>query len=271
MNLTSRQQVTTLVAMALTFTSGAMDVASFTRLGDVFASVMTGNMVLLGLAAARESLSLALHTLVAIAGYVVGVVVGSRITVGAVDMGERDDGDNPSGGAVAGTLPAHVNWALLAELALLAVLAAGWEAAGASPTGWAQFCLLAVAAAAMGVQSSAVRQMGIADVSTTYLTGTLTGLVSSLTSRHHATPDRPRRVGVLLGLVAGASLSGLLIATAPDGVPALPLAALGVALLLSMKLAGPDATPAFVRRARRPRDPRARRDGQPRHAARTRS
>ncbi len=35
----------------------------------------------------------------------------------------------------------------------------------------AQFCLLAVAAAAMGVQASAVNEMGLTNVSTTFLTG----------------------------------------------------------------------------------------------------
>ena len=96
-----------------------------------------------------------------------------------------------------------------------------------------QFCLLAVAAAGMGVQSSAVKTMGLTEVSTTYLTGTLTGLVSSLVSPGPPAQDRWRRLGVLLGLAAGASLTGLLVATAPDGVPALPLAALITCVVLA--------------------------------------
>ena len=78
----------------------------------------------------------------------------------------------------------------------------------------------------MGMQSSAVNNMGLTEVSTTYLTGTLTGLVSSLASPGQDTPHGLRRFGVLIGLVAGASLCGLLVATAAAGVPALPLAAL---------------------------------------------
>jgi uncharacterized membrane protein YoaK (UPF0700 family) len=92
-----------------------------------------------------------------------------------------------------------------------------------------------VAAAGMGVQSSAVNHMGLTQVSTTFLTGTLTGLVSSLINPGSGTPDRWRRLGVLLGLVAGASLAGLLVATAPDGVPALPLAALITAVVLAWR------------------------------------
>ena len=59
MNTRPRQQILTVIAIALTFASGAADVASFTRLGAVFTSVMTGNIVLWGLAVARGSLTLA--------------------------------------------------------------------------------------------------------------------------------------------------------------------------------------------------------------------
>jgi uncharacterized membrane protein YoaK (UPF0700 family) len=294
------------IAVALTFTSGAMNVASFTRLGSVFTSVMTGNIVLWGLAAARGSLTLASHTAVAIVGYVAGVAAGSRIAVGSGAAGSRgaegrdregqdergqdergQDGKGQDGGgqgedrkgedrkgedrkgedrkgedrkgedrkgedrkgedrkgedrdtrATQGrgvAWPARVTMALLAELVLLGGFAAGWEVTGARPGGWVQFFLLALAAAGMGVQSSTVKNMGLTEVSTTYLTGTLTGLVSSLASPGSATQDRWRRLGLLLGLVAGASLTGLLVATAPDGVPALPLAALITAVVLAWR------------------------------------
>ena len=221
------QQALTVIAIALTFGSGAADVASFTRLGNVFTSVMTGNIVLWGLAVARGSLTLASHTAVSIGGYIAGVAAGTWIAHG---VKEPDAG---SGSGEAGVLPAHVIWVLLAELTLLAGFTAGWEVSGASPAGWAQFSLLATLAAAMGVQSSGVKDMGLTEVSTTYLTGTLTGLVSSLVSPGQDTPHGLRRFGVLIGLVAGASLCGLLVATAADAVPALPLAALVTTLVLA--------------------------------------
>jgi len=233
------QQALTLIAISLTFGSGAADVTSFTRLGDVFTSVMTGNIVLWGLAAARGSLSLAAHTAVAIAGYIAGVACGTWVAHGVrasgASGGPGDSGGpgGPGGPGAEGALPAHVNWTLSAEFVLLAGFAAGWEIDGASPAGWAQYALLAVLAAAMGVQSSAVKDMGLTEVSTTYLTGTLTGLVASLASPGQDTPHGLRRVGVLIGLVAGASLCGLLVATAAAGVPALLLAALAFTLLLA--------------------------------------
>src|SRR5947209_7303455 len=188
MNTRPRQQLMTAIAIALTFGSGAMDVASFTRLGNVFTSVMTGNIVLWGLAAASRSVSLASHTAVSIAGYITGVVMATRVAHGfkTPDRGPER------------VLSAPVLWALLAELVLLAGFTGGWEATGGDPAGWAEFCLLAVAAAAMGVQSTAVRDMGLTDVSTTYLTGTLTGLVSSLAKPGQDTQQGVRRFGVLL-------------------------------------------------------------------------
>jgi uncharacterized membrane protein YoaK (UPF0700 family) len=223
----------TLIAIALTFISGAMDVASFTRLGSVFTSVMTGNIVLWGLAVARGSLSLASHTAVSIAGYIAGVAAGTWIAY-RVRTASPEGAEEPSDDAGrADAVSRDVRWALRVELVLLAGFAAGWEISGASPAGWAQFCLLAVASAAMGVQSAAVKDMGLDHVSTTYLTGTLTGLVSSLVRPDRDTPHGVRRFGVLIGLAAGASLSGLFIATAADGVPALPLAALIFTLVLA--------------------------------------
>jgi uncharacterized membrane protein YoaK (UPF0700 family) len=241
MNTRPEQQTLTLIAIALTFGSGAADVTSFTRLGEVFTSVMTGNIVLWGLAAARGSLTLFSHTAVAIAGYIVGVAGGTWVAHGAKEAGVVGD-ENRSG-----VLPTHVIWVLLAELTLLAGFAVGWEVSGASPAGWARFCLLATLAAAMGMQSSAVKDMGLTEVSTTYLTGTLTGLVSSLVSPGQDTPHGLRRFGVLIGLAAGASLCGLLVATAADGVPALLLGALITTLVLA---AGPDWRPRFRLRPR---------------------
>jgi uncharacterized membrane protein YoaK (UPF0700 family) len=222
------------IAIALTFCSGAMDVASFTRLGNVFASVMTGNMVLCGLAIARGSVSLLLHTVVTFFGYVAGVVLGTRLAnVGTTRLAE---------------LALLAELTLLAELALLVGLAVGWEVCGGRPIGLAQFCLLACGSAAMGAQSSAVQQMGLTSVSTTFLTGTLTGLVSSLAQPRPDQPrsdqprsDQPRpvrsregvlRPGVLLGLLAGALLCGILVAFADMAVPVLFVGALLVVLVL---------------------------------------
>ncbi len=230
MNTRPRQQILTLIAIALTFGSGATDVASFTRLGGVFTSVMTGNIVLGGLAVAQRSLSLASHTAVSIVGYIAGVAGGTWVAHGFKRASPAKPADDDGRARV---LPAHVNWTMFAELVLLAGITVGWEITSARPAGWAQYCLLAVTAAAMGMQASAVQEMGLTNVSTTFLTGTLTALVSSLVSPGKETPDGLRRFGVLIGLAVGAGLCGLLVATAANAVPALPLAALVATLVLA--------------------------------------
>ena len=285
MNDGPKQRVMTLIAIALTFGSGAMDVTSFTRLGNVLTSVMTGNIVLWGLAAARGSATLASHSTVAIAGYIAGVAAATWIAhgfTGKADAGKPGDGKASDGKAGDGKTgrgktgrgktgrgktgrgkadgagerrasgqPSHITRPFLAELVLLAGFTVGWEISGARPAGWAQFCLLAVAAAAMGVQSSAVRDMGMTEVSTTFLTGTLTGLVSKLVRPGERTSYASRRLGVLIGLAAGAGLGGLLIATAAAAAPVLPLAAITATLVLAF--APPHwVPPAKVRRGAPP-------------------
>ena len=222
----SRQQLLTLIAIALTFGSGANDVAAFTRLGGVFTSVMTGNIVFFGLAVAERSVSLASHTAVAVAGYIVGVAVATWVSYGFKKR-------SPTGGA--SVLPGHVRWALLAELVLLAGGAVGWEITGARPGGGAEFVLLAVAAAAMGMQSAAVNELGFRNFSTTFLTGTLTWLVSSVTRPGGDASDWPRRLSALIALAAGACLSGYLVANAVRVVPVLALAGVATGLVLSRR------------------------------------
>jgi uncharacterized membrane protein YoaK (UPF0700 family) len=224
-----RQQIMTLILIALTFGSGATDVAAFNRLGGVFTSVMTGNIVFWGLAAAERSVSLFAHAAISIAGYIAGVACGTWVAHGfkVHANGKPEEANRDS------VLPAHVNWSLFAELVLLAGLAAGWEITGGRPAGSVQYVLLAVTAAAMGVQSTSVNELGLSNVSTTFLTGTLTGLVSSLVKPGQETQHRTRRFGVLIGLATGALLCGLLMTIAPRVVPVLPLAAVITALVLS--------------------------------------
>ncbi|MCI3224692.1 DUF1275 family protein [Streptomyces sp. NP-1717] len=123
--------------------SGAVDVLAFIALGRVFAGVMTGNLVLLGLSftgTGGEGGSAA--PLLALAGYVAGVAVVAPFT-------RRRQGEPET------RWPrAVVGW-LAAEVALLAAVAAGWAAADGAPAQpWLDVVLVAVAVA-MGVQSAA--------------------------------------------------------------------------------------------------------------------
>jgi uncharacterized membrane protein YoaK (UPF0700 family) len=206
-----------LLVVVLTLTTGAVDATSFLALGNVFGSVITGNMVLLGVAAGSGHLALAVHSGVALAGYMAGVALGAPIA-------RHQD----SGGR---TWPPSVTITLLAELGVLVAFTVGWELAGAAPRGGAQLALVVVLAAAMGLQAAAVRRLG--QMSTTYLTSTLTGLVAGLVTG--SKPDGMQRsLGVLAAIIAGAIVASVLVKTAPAWVPAMVLLPLGLVIVSSV-------------------------------------
>jgi uncharacterized membrane protein YoaK (UPF0700 family) len=206
----------TLVVL-LTVTTGVVDAASFLGLGSVFSSVITGNLVLLGIAAGTSSATLAVHSGVALAGYSLGVAAGAPLAA------RRAPG--------AGTWPPSVTVTLSAELFVMSVFCVGWELTGTHPGFAVQLVLVAMLAACMGMQGAAVRQLG--QMSTTYLTSTLTGIVSALVTRskHEALP---RSVGVVVAIIAGAVVGGLVVKLAPGWLPAAMLAPLGAVIILSV-------------------------------------
>ncbi len=207
-----------LLASMLAFASGATDLASFTRLGGVFASVMTGNLVLLGLAVTRSSGPLAAHTLVAFAGYITGAALGSKI--------------GPKTHSQDVLWPPAVTVTLLLELVTFAGFGAGWELAGSHPTGAWQLCLLTAAALAMGLQSAATRAVSL-PVSTTYLTGTLTGAVAELVTAGPRGKGVRLSAGVLASAVGGAAAGGGVLIVAPAALPVLPIGMVGIVITLA--------------------------------------
>jgi len=209
------------LVVVLTVTTGALDAVSYLRLGQVFSSVITGNLVLLGVAAGQQTATLALHAGLALAGYGTGVVAGGRLA-GTPQHGQP-------------VWPVQVTATLGAELAVLVAFSAGWLAAGGHPAGDGQLALLVLAAAAMGMRSTAVRRLG--PMSTTYLTSTLTGLLTALAiSRWPA--EWQRSSGVLIAIVAGAALGVVTALLSPLWVPAVvlvPLSAVLVSLLAARR------------------------------------
>lgn len=210
------------VAVLLTFGTGTVDVTAYLRLGHVFASVMTGNLVLLGLAAGRTDPALALATGLAFVSYAAGVAVGARVA------GPRDD-------SFPGLrLPA----ALLAELAVLGSFAGVWAAQAGQPAGTWAHVALGLAGGAMGVQSAAVMRLPTTAVSTTYLTSTLTRLIYRAVNPGDAGPFNSGAAARLLALAAGAVAGALILGTRPVLVPLPSLLALAACAALSTRAAG---------------------------------
>jgi uncharacterized membrane protein YoaK (UPF0700 family) len=205
------------LVVLLTLTTGAVDAVSFLALGNVFSSVITGNLVLLGLAAGTGRPELAVHSGVAIAGYVAGVAAGAPLAA------RRHH--------ATGTWPPSVTVSLAVELVIMVAFTIGWELAGTHPSGVGQFALLAVLAAAMGLQAAAVRRLG--QMSTTYLTSTLTALVAGLVTG--SKPDgMARSLGVLAAIIIGAIAGSLILEGPRAWLPLMILLPLGLVVVASV-------------------------------------
>ncbi|HEV7712254.1 MAG TPA: DUF1275 family protein, partial [Asanoa sp.] len=205
-----------LLVLVLAVNSGATDAIGFLALGGAFTSVMTGNLVLFGVSLAHGAGALLWHTLAAIAAYVVGCGFGSAIA-----------GTPAAGDPV---WPPAVQRALLVQTGVVAVYAVGWWASGSDPSSGTQLVLLALNAAALGIQSSAVLRFGVPGLSTTYLTGTLTTLVSRIAARRFGR-DVALSAAVLAALVTGAAAGALLVRHARPLVPVIELGCLTLVVL----------------------------------------
>jgi uncharacterized membrane protein YoaK (UPF0700 family) len=214
--------------VVLAVVSGATDAIGFLGLGGAFTSVMTGNMVLVGLGAGRQDGTLVSHASLAIAAFVVGCVIGARVA------GTAQKGDP--------VWPAAVTRALMVEFVVLVAFGIGWELTGGHPEAQAsQLLLLALNAIALGIQSSTTQRFGVSGLSTTYLTGTLTSVVIRLTSGG-ALRDATGSLQILAALIIGAAAGGALALHAAPFAPLLQLLGVGAviagALLARRRLDG---------------------------------
>ncbi len=213
---TRAERLRHLLVVVLTINSGATDAIGFVALGGVFTSVMTGNMVLLGVSVGERDADLARSSIAAIACFVLGAGIGAKIA-------HLPRPDDP-------VWPRAVSRALTVELGIYLLWALGWLLTKGRPEGWLQLGLLVVLAAGLGVQSSAIQRFGVSGLSTTYLTGTLTSVVIRLMTGHklgHVMDS----VQILLGLIVGAALGAFLTLVASPAAVALQLLCVAGVLL----------------------------------------
>lgn len=201
--------------------SGATDAVGLLALGGSFTSVMTGNMVFLGVAVGTRHAAALGFTLAAMGGYVVGVLVGARVA------GEPQQGD--------AVWPRQVTRGLLLELACFVVFAAVWWAEGGHPPRALFAPLLAINAAALGVQSSVIIRFGVSGLSTTYMTGTLTTMLARIAGGHPLS-SVGRSGALLAAMICGAAAGGLCYAQARPVVPALQLVLLLGTILVGVRI-----------------------------------
>lgn len=182
--------------------SGGSDVIAFLMLGHVFASAMTGNTALLGIALSRGDLAGALLPITALTSFVLGAVVGSVIY-------------NPN--ATARRRHATLRGLVGLEVACLAGFALIWQIVGHPADGFAQYALIMTSAFAMGVQGIAAKIINAPGVNTIVFTSTLVAIVLSLTEFLLGRRDSPevraatwRQIEAFLAYALGAVIAGLL-------------------------------------------------------------
>jgi uncharacterized membrane protein YoaK (UPF0700 family) len=178
--------------MVLTFLSGVIDAVCYLGLGRVFTANMTGNVVVIGFAAAGAPGFSVRASLTSLAVFLVGAVAGGRLTRYITRRSLR------------------LSSAIAAEAIFVGAGAAVASTAATVATGWGQYTTITLLAFAMGIRNAVVRGLSIPDMTTTVLTMTLTGLAADSALAGGTNPRAVRRAGsavaMLLGAVAGAAL-----------------------------------------------------------------
>ncbi|MFB7594430.1 YoaK family protein [Streptomyces sp. NPDC056160] len=191
------------VLLGLTVVSGIIDAVSYLGLGHVFTANMTGNVVVLGFAAAGAPGFSVPHTLTSLVCFLVGALTGGRVAV------------RYGGGS-------RRTWArvtLTAEALLVGASAVvAFTVPDATTTTYA---LIALTAFAMGLRNATVRKLGVADLTTTVLTMTLTGLASDSRAGGGSGHRSPRRTASVFAMLAGAVLGAWLVVHRDLGTPLL--------------------------------------------------
>jgi uncharacterized membrane protein YoaK (UPF0700 family) len=216
--------------LLLTLAAASVDAISYFGLGHVFTAMMTGNTVLLGLALAQGEALAALRSILALIGFSIGVFAGAIVV-------ERES--EPT------EWPAAVTTALAFETLVLAIFVAT-STLFDSTRAVIIYLLIILSAFAMGIQSAAVRRLGVPGIATTYITGTLTSLMVDLlgwlrsiaarlpiakTAGRRGVERVPwdQRVGLLAGVVTlyclGALIGGVLQIYSAPLAALFPLAA----------------------------------------------
>ncbi|GAB2928470.1 YoaK family protein [Nonomuraea fastidiosa] len=179
--------------LALTFATGVVDAVGYLRLDQVFAGNMTGNVVILGMAATGTTDLPVLGPAVALVLFLAGAALGGRVLRTA-----ESGWDVRCTGLLTGV-------ALILGLAALVLVVAGADAIpGLRPA------IAASLALAMGMQAATARHLAVKDVTTVVVTSTLTGLAADSrlgAARSQGALRRAAAVAwIILGAAAGAAL-----------------------------------------------------------------
>jgi uncharacterized membrane protein YoaK (UPF0700 family) len=203
----ARQRDLTLVLMlALTFSTGIVDAVGYLGLDKVFAGNMTGNVVILGMALVGAEGLPWVGPLIALFAFMAGAVIGGRT------LRRESTGWNT-----------RTSWSFTATAVALAVLTVILIITGGVPPKPWELAITTLLAATMGFQAAVARHLAVKDVTTVVVTSTITGLAAdSWLAGGSGQPWRRRAAAVVLialGALAGAALLRIHIAV-PLGLAA---------------------------------------------------
>ena len=210
--------------LTLTAAAGSADAVSYLGLGRVFTANMTGNLVLLGITIGQGQLAGSIRSVIAFAGFVLGILVGVRVTART----------EPTA-----VWPRSATLALVGELGLLLALLAGWEITGDRPGAVALDILIALSAGAMGMQTAAARRLGLVGVTTTFVTGMLTSLIAELAAMGPGRSHRAIWAATLACMVIGAAVGAAVFVAWRPGAPLVPLLLVGMVIAAAIWLTQP--------------------------------
>ena len=175
--------------VAKTAVTGLVDAFSYLVLGHVFVANMTGNVVFLAFAIAGVPGFSAPDSVIAIAAFGVGAIIAGRLAARFPERREILLAATAAGQGV-----------LVVISVILATVAATPVQAGY------RYPLIVLLAAAMGMQNATARKLAVADLTTTVLTLTITGIAAD------RDPGKVvRRVISVAAMLAGACVGAVLV------------------------------------------------------------
>jgi uncharacterized membrane protein YoaK (UPF0700 family) len=192
-NTASTRHPLTRALLVLTFTTGVIDAASYLGLGHVFTANMTGNIVLLGFGIAGGSGLPVVAPLVSLAAFLVGAALGGRMA------------RPPPASA------RHLSRAMAIEIGVLLLAAALSLLLDITPDRLSGDLVIALLAFGMGVRNATVKGLKVADLTTTVLTMTLTGLAAESPLGGGDGEGSWRRTAAVLAMLFGAIAGALLL------------------------------------------------------------
>lgn len=180
----------------LTFVTGLVDAASYLSMGHIFTANMTGNIVLLGLAAANLPGFSVPRSITALVFAFAGGILSGRLEHWTANW-------------------RRTHWLGLAAgmettLLFVACMLVMQHDSVVLPSS-SLYGIIALTALAMGIRNGTVRRLGVPDITTTVLTLTVAALASESSLAGGNNPRWGRRISAVFSMFFGAAVGAFIL------------------------------------------------------------